>query len=73
MSKLKVKDAKKNNLVSSKEIRATIIANESLMDKVKGIAFWERKKIKDIVNSALIEFITKYEKENGEILQPPKK
>jgi hypothetical protein len=47
------------------EIRATFIVNEELLEKLKNIAYWERLLIKEVVNSALIEAVAKYEKKNG--------
>ncbi|MCD8406246.1 hypothetical protein [Tenacibaculum finnmarkense] len=56
-----------------KETRATFIVNEDLLEKLKAIAYWDRKLIKDIVNNALKETIDKYEKKNGNIELIPKK
>jgi hypothetical protein len=47
------------------EIRATFIVNEELLEKLKNIAYWERLLIKEVVNSALVEAVAKYEKKNG--------
>jgi hypothetical protein len=55
------------------ETRATFIINEELLDKLKAIAYWDRVLIKDVVNTALQEAITKYEKKNGDIKPIPKK
>lgn len=55
------------------ETRATFILNEEILDKVKALAYWERKLIKEVINEALQEAITKYEKKNGEIKPQPKK
>ena len=56
-----------------KETRATFIVNEDLLEKMKAVAYWDRVLIKDIVNSAFEEFISRYEKKNGEIKEAPKK
>ncbi|MCD8423537.1 hypothetical protein [Tenacibaculum finnmarkense] len=56
-----------------KETRATFIVNEDLLEKLKAIAYWDRKLIKDVVNNALKENIDKYEKKNGNIELIPKK
>jgi len=48
-----------------KEIRATFIVNEELLEKLKNIAYWERLLIKEVINSALVEAVAKYEKKNG--------
>lgn len=55
------------------ETRATFIINEELLDKLKAIAYWDRVLIKDVVNTALQEAVTKYEKKNGDIKPIPKK
>jgi hypothetical protein len=55
------------------ETRATFIINEELLEKLKAIAYWDRVLIKDVVNTALQETVTKYEKKNGDIKPIPKK
>jgi hypothetical protein len=44
------------------ETRATFIVNEELLNKLKAIAYQERKMIKEIVNEMLQDKIAKYEK-----------
>ena len=56
-----------------KETRATFIVNEELLEKLKAIAYWDRKLIKEVVNTALQEAVAKYEKKNGDIKPIPKK
>ena len=56
-----------------KETRATFIVNEDLLDKLKSIAYWDRKLIKQVVDTALQEAVTKYEKKNGAVKPIPKK
>ena len=53
------------------EIRATFIVKKELLGKLKGIAYWERMTIKELINTALTEAITKYEKESGSIKPAP--
>ena len=55
------------------ETRATFIINEDLLEKVKAIAYWDRLSIKDVVNSALVEAIAKYEEKEGPVKAIPKK
>ena len=55
------------------ETRATFIVNEELLDKLKAIAYWDRVLIKDVINTALQETVTKYEKKSGAIKPIPKK
>ena len=56
-----------------KETRATFIVNEELLDKLKAIAYWDRKLIKEVVDTALQDRVDKYEKKNGDIKPIPKK
>jgi hypothetical protein len=55
------------------EIRATFILREELLEKLKAIAYWERLLIKDVVHSAIVDAISKYEAKAGEIKPIPKK
>lgn len=41
------------------ETRATFIINEELLDKLKAIAYWDRVLIKDVVNTALQDYVDK--------------
>lgn len=49
------------------ETRATFIVNEEQLEKVKDIAYWDRKNIKQVVAEALEGYIAKYEKKNGTV------
>ena len=49
------------------ETRATFIVNESLLEKLKALAYWDRVLIKDVVNQALSDYLKAYEKKNGTI------
>ena len=55
--------------VTKAEERATFIIPVDLHDQLKAIAYWERLRIKDVVTSALSEYIEKYINDNG-IIQP---
>lgn len=55
------------------ETRATFIVNEDLLEKLKGIAYWNRSLIKEVIHGALNEAVIKYEKKNGKIKKIPKK
>jgi hypothetical protein len=55
------------------ETRATFIVNEELLEKLKAVAYWERKLIKEVINTALQEAIDKHEKKNGSIKPIPTK
>jgi hypothetical protein len=53
------------------ETRATFIVNEELLEKLKAIAYWDRILIKEVLNTALQEAVTKYEKKNGAVKPIP--
>ena len=55
------------------ETRATFIVNEELLEKLKAVAYWERRMIKEVIVSALEETVDKYEKKNGPVKLIPKK
>lgn len=71
------KTSTKKNSKSSKEgtkdneTRATFIVKEDSLEKLKALAYWERKLIKDVVDEALRDYLDKYEKKNGEIKPIP--
>jgi len=48
------------------ETRATFIVRKDVLEKLKAIAYWERKLIKDIVAEALLDVIAKYESKGNE-------
>jgi hypothetical protein len=56
-----------------KETRATFIVNEELLEKLKAVAYWDRLLIKDVVDLALREYVSKYEKKNEEVKPIPNK
>ena len=55
------------------ETRATFIVNEELLEKLKAVAYWERRMIKEVIASALEETVDKYEEKNGPVKLIPKK
>ena len=55
------------------ETRATFIVNEDLLEKLKGIAYWDRILIKDVINTALQDHVDKYIKKNKVINPIPKR
>jgi hypothetical protein len=69
------KEIKKSSEVGTieGETRATFIVRESLLEKVKAVAYWDRLKMKDVINIALEEYLSRYEKESGEIKPKPNK
>lgn len=55
------------------EFRATYIITKSVHDKIRAIAYWDRLTITEVANTALREFIDRYEKKNGQIPDIPKR
>lgn len=53
------------------ETRATFIVNEDLLEKLKNVAYWDRKKIKEVIGEALSEYIANREEKKGEVKQRP--
>ncbi len=53
------------------EFRATYIINRSLHEKLKAIAYWDRITLTEVANTALREFIARYERKNGQIKEIP--
>jgi hypothetical protein len=43
--------------LKSGDIRATLILKEKTLDKVKALAYWERKDIKEVINEALDQYL----------------
>ncbi|WCC43652.1 hypothetical protein PJW08_00510 (plasmid) [Tenacibaculum finnmarkense] len=44
-----------------------------MLEKLKAIAYWDRKLIKEVVDKSLQDTVDKYEKKNGNIEPIPKK
>jgi len=59
--KTSTKEVTKSSQEGTKEneTRATFIVNEELLDKLKAIAYWDRLLIKDVVNTALQDYVEK--------------
>lgn len=53
------------------EARTTFILSKDLLAKVKGIAYWDRVNIKDVVERALREEVRKWEDEKGKVTPIP--
>lgn len=49
------------------EIRATFIVDSDKMESMKSISFWQRKKIKKVVDEAFTAYIEAYIAKNGKI------
>lgn len=57
--------------IKTKEIRATFIVNEAKLEKIKSLAHAEGILIKDILDKALENFLSKWESKHGKIKKPP--
>lgn len=54
------------------ETRATFIVKEDALEKIKALAYWERRKVKDVIQAAIAEHLDRYEQANGPIQPQPK-
>jgi hypothetical protein len=56
------------------ETRFSFIANEAAIEKIKALAYWTPgASIKDLLDAAIGNYLTAYEKKNGAIRPVPKK
>jgi len=55
------------------ETRTTFIINKSILEKIKAIAYWDRLLIKDVMNTALENYIADHEASNGIVKSIPQK
>lgn len=53
------------------EQRATFLITSSDLENLKAVAYWERKKQKNILHDALTNYFKKYEKSYGKIKPIP--
>jgi len=54
-------------------MRKSYVANIELSNKMDGIAYWDRKTIKEVVFEAMTNYILAWEKKNGPVKPLPKK
>lgn len=52
------------------EPRTNVVIKSIHLDKLKSVAYWERKTLKTIIDDALSMYIKNYEETNGEIKNP---
>ena len=52
------------------EKRATFIVKEELLEKMKAVAYWDRVKIKEVLDAALEKHVAAWEKKHGPVKQP---
>lgn len=62
----------KSEQFSYSETKATFVIRDDHLDKLRAIAFMERKMIKSILSDALSIFFENYKKTNGDIILPKK-
>lgn len=60
-------------LEEKKKVVTSMITTEEILEKIRGIAYWDRKNIKDVLNLALKEYIKSYEATKGVIKAVPNK
>lgn len=61
---------KKKPKSKNRELKSTFIVQSDHLDKIKAIAYLERKMIKEVLASALENFINDYERTNGTVQLP---
>ena len=54
-----------------KDVLTTLLVKPTALNKMRFIAYWERKKIKQVVMESFNEYIAKYESTHGVIKTPP--
>lgn len=57
----------------SQDTRATFILDIETIEKIKALAYWERKQIKETIAEALETYLETYEAKHGKIKPLPKK
>lgn len=67
-----IQEIKKLVKKETAEKRATFIVSTNQLDALKAIAFWDRRLLKDILYDSLEQYISTYQKKNGEIKYPEK-
>lgn len=51
--------------------RVTYILREGTIEKIKGIAYWQRVQLKELVSQIMEQYIDDYEKKNGKVKPIP--
>lgn len=62
-----VKNTKTTRKETEIESRTNVVITSSYLEKLKSVAYWERKSLKAIINEALSLYIKNYEEAHGEI------
>jgi hypothetical protein len=55
------------------EIRATFILKEDTLEKLKAVAYWDRKQIREVHTEAIEAYLSAWEKIHGPVQPRPKK
>lgn len=54
------------------ETRATFIMQEALLEKIKAIAYWDRRKIRSVHAEAVLRYVEQWEALHGPVKEIPK-
>lgn len=63
---------RKTTLADLGQERATFIVDIELHDKIRAIAFWERLKIREIIEEVMSNYVTSYEETKGKVKAVPR-
>ena len=55
------------------EVRTTFVANHEYLEKLKAIAYWDRRSIKEVYHEVIESYINTYENLHGEVKPIPKR
>lgn len=55
------------------EVRTTFVANHEYLEKLKAVAYWDRRSIKEVYHEVIESYINTYENLHGEIKPIPKR
>lgn len=53
--------------------RRTYIVNDNIADSIDGIAYWDRRSIKDVMEDAQTSYVKSWERKNGPVKPIPNK
>lgn len=55
----------KDKTTPTKTVTTTLVTNPETLQKIKGIAYWDRISMKEVLNDALKQYIDRYESTKG--------
>lgn len=56
-----------------KFLRATYYMREDIIEKLREIAYWDRKTIKEVMHDMALKYVQEYETKNGELQSIPER